>query len=591
MEGRTTPQPGCALSAPPEEPGSSFAVCWRASAPFALLTALVVIFPAPLRSQAAAVLEQRVWQLYDSGHWAEAARLAAGAPNPSPSLLFYEGLSLARLKNFASAGQVLRRGQQLYPSDKRFPIELAGIAYRAQNRGLAKRYLRRALKLDPADGYARGFLATLFLLDENIPAALKYWNPLGRPLLQDVRFEPPPPLDPILRERSFAVSAGQLLTGNRLDATDANLKRLDILSNTRFDLTPLETGDRFNLFIHTMPESGLLRGLLGWLLPSLRELPYQGLTFDFLNIQQQARNFRSLLRWDPNKRRVNLVLSEPWRGNPQTEANLFVDVRDEKWNLLPAVYRGQGAGSLVDLSVRSIAAGGAFTIGLTPRLEWTVGGLLTYRHIGTPIAAPFFSRGWSVELNNRFDYLLWQWPERRMRWNAWGRFNAGHLFTNDPSRLITARGGIQGTWSPQARGDTYRLSEEIQTGREFGNVPLDSLFSLGMERDTDPDLWLRGVVATTNGRKGAAPLGREYWISQTDFIRKILQIPFLRLDAGTFFDAGWVGDPSGTLGSHGVIYDAGVQFKASTAGGVNVTLVYGRDLVNGRGAFYTAVSR
>ena len=555
-----------------------------------LLPALVVISGTPVASQTATVLEQRVRQLYDSGRWADAARLASGAANPSPSLLFYEGLSLARLKNFASAGQALRRGQQLYPSDKRFPIELAGIAYREQNRGLAKRYLRRALKLDPADGYARDFLATLFLLDENIPAALRYWNPLGKPLLQDVSFEPPPPLDPILRERSFAVSAGQLLTGNRLEATDANLNRLDILSSTRFDLTPLETSDRFDLFIRTLPQNELLRGPLGWLLPSLRELPYQGLAFDFLNIQQQARNFRSLLRWDPNKRRVNLVLSEPWRRNPQTEANVFIDARDEKWNLLPAVYRGQGAGSLADLSVRSVAAGAAVAIGLTPRLQWTVGGLLTYRHLGTSIAAPFFSRGWSIELDNRFDYLLWQWPEERVRWNAWGVFNAGRLFTNDSSRLITASGGVQGTWFPQAKGDTYRVSEQIQTGRKFGNIPLDSLFSLGMERDTDPGLWLRGIVATTDGRKGAAPLGREYWISQTDFDRKILQIPFLRLDAGTFFDAGWVGDPSGTLGSRGVIYDAGVQFKASTAGGVNVRLVYGRDL-NGRGAFYTAVSR
>jgi iron complex outermembrane receptor protein len=39
MEVRTTPQPGCALSAPPEEPRRSCIAWWRASAPFALLIA------------------------------------------------------------------------------------------------------------------------------------------------------------------------------------------------------------------------------------------------------------------------------------------------------------------------------------------------------------------------------------------------------------------------------------------------------------------------------------------------------------------------------------------------------------------------
>ena len=36
MEARTTPQPGCALGAPPEQPRSSFVAWWRAAAPFAL---------------------------------------------------------------------------------------------------------------------------------------------------------------------------------------------------------------------------------------------------------------------------------------------------------------------------------------------------------------------------------------------------------------------------------------------------------------------------------------------------------------------------------------------------------------------------
>ncbi len=112
-----------------------------------------------------------------------------------------------------------------------------------------------------------------------------------------------------------------------------------------------------------------------------------------------------------------------------------------------------------------------------------------------------------------------------------------------------------------------------------------------MERDNESGLWLRGISGTYDGRKGSAPLGREYAISQTDFERKLFQIPFIRLEAGPFFDVGSVGDRSRQFGSHGVLYATGIQAQVKTVSGVHVKLVYGRDLIGGRGAFYTAVSR
>jgi hypothetical protein len=319
----------------------------------------------------------------------------------------------------------------------------------------------------------------------------------------------------------------------------------------------------------------------------LRELPYQGLAIDFDDIHRRAVNFDSLWRWDPDKRRMNISLSGPVRANPRHEYRYFLDARDETWNLLPKIY----SGGLNGLVLRRTEAGANYAIGLSPRLQWTLGGVLSYRAYRHAPANVIFQKGWSAELDNRFDYLLWAWPERRVRTDAWASLQTGRYFAGTSSRLVTTRAGVVAKWMPGAKGDTYCFTEQLQAGRTFGAAPLDEFFMLGMERDNESDLWFRGISGARDGRKGSAPMGREYAISQTDFERKLFRIPFLRFDAGPFFDAGWVADPSKQFGSHGVLYAAGLQARLKTISGVQLKLVYGRDLVSGRGAFYTAVSR
>ncbi len=189
------------------------------------------------------------------------------------------------------------------------------------------------------------------------------------------------------------------------------------------------------------------------------------------------------------------------------------------------------------------------------------------------------------------DYLLWAWPDHRIRVDSFASLRTGRFFSQVPSRLITTRAGTRAVWFPQAKGDRYVVTEQLGAGRTFGTVPLDELFILGMERDNERDLWLRGTVGTRDGRKGSAPVGTRYAVSQTDLSRKLFELPFLSGYLGPFFDVGAVGDPSHRFGSRGVLYDTGLQATVKTLGSVKLTLVYGRDIVNGRGVFYTAVSR
>ena len=92
----------------------------------------------------------------------------------------------------------LNQGHRKEPQQARFLIELAGVDYKLKDTRAAKRELRAALKFDPKDKYTLEFLGTLYFLDGNLEAALKYWNAIEKPRLRKVSVAPPPILDPTL---------------------------------------------------------------------------------------------------------------------------------------------------------------------------------------------------------------------------------------------------------------------------------------------------------------------------------------------------------------------------------------------------------
>jgi len=532
-------------------------------------------------------LEARVRALYDEGRWADAAALASSAPAPTASIMLYEGLALARLDQLSRASALFRQASRMFPRDQRFPLESAGIAYREKNFKRAKLLLHRALRLDPKDSYGNDFLATLYLLDGNLRAALQHWNRIHKPFLANVQFQPEPVLSPILRERVFDFSPGQVLTLEQVRMMRANLARLRVLSDVKLDLAP--AGERFDLTVRSAGTSQALRGWPGRFLPMLRSLPYQGIDIDFFNIQRRGINFASLERWDPNKRRLSLDVSGPLRMHPKIEYHYFVDARDEQWNLQGTYHTASP--QLTELGLRRTEAGGYAEIGLSSRLQWTTGVTAAYRQFRHGDHSSYFLNGWTAELRNRLDYLLFDWPDRRASVSSWAALHTGRVLTSLPSRLITMQGGMHATWYPQSAGDRYTVSLSAQSGASYGNLPLDEWFTLGMERDNAFELWFRGMSADRNGRKGAAPMGTQYGLARADVDRKVFEFPFVRLDADSFFDSGKISTPSGLFGSQKWLYASGLEAKVRTAGGVEFRFVYGWNLNSGRGVFYSAVSR
>ncbi len=127
------------------------------------------------------------------------------------------------------------------------------------------------------------------------------------------------------------------------------------------------------------------------------------------------------------------------------------------------------------------------------------------------------------------------------------------------------------------------MRELIRTGKTFGSVPFDELFMLGMERDND--LWMRGNVGKRDGRKGSAPLGRNYFLSNGEIDKHIYQNGFFSVKLSPFLDVGKITDPLPGLGSGEWLWDTGVQAKFRILG-ARVTVIYGKHLRSGHNAFY-----
>src|SRR5260370_1672546 len=140
-----------------------------------------------------------------------------------------------------------------------------------------------------------------------------------------------------------------------------------------------------------------------------------------------------------------------------------------------------------------------------------------------------------------------------------------------------------------ATGDDYELCTRVRAGATLGSVPFDELFQLGVERDND--LWLRGHAGTSDSRKGAAPLGRRYFLTNWEMDKNVYSNGLFTVKLGPFFDTGSIAAASDLFGSQRWLFDTRAQCKVRVLGSITVVLIYGRDLRGGRNVFYGTVVR
>ena len=528
---------------------------------------------------------------FDSERWEEAAKLSQGPESQSAELDFLRGLALARQQQWKESSEAFVTGHLKNPDDPRFLVELAGVAYKQKDFSAAEKNLHGALRLNSQDAYTLDFLGTIYFLQGNLEAAMKYWNAIDKPRLRNVAVQPPPQLEERLLSRAIAFNAPQVLSGDAVLATRERLQNLGIFSPARIELTA--AGEKFDATVHTAERNGWGDSKLEGAIALLSGVPYATVYPEIYNIGHRAMNFTSLLRWDSEKRRAFAAFSMPLFDNPARRLQFYFDARNENWNLSDTFF---GAGPpLGDLNLRRIAGGVELHSVANGRWGWSTGMEVASRSfrnlpaITTTAEKTFFTGGDSFAYWLRADRSLWRVPERRFTLDVSAEGRIGRTFADNLGAFGTTRGSLDAHWLPRATGDDYEMHTRVRAGATLGSVPFDELFQLGVERDND--LWLRGHAGTNGGRKGAAPLGRRYFLANWELDKNVYSNGLLSVKVGPFLDTGNIADSSGLFGSQRWQWDTGAQCKVRMLGSITVELIYGRDLRGRRNIFYATAVR
>jgi hypothetical protein len=555
------------------------------------LVLTLLLFPSgPTLSQAAPSTKDRlseVRQLYEAERWNDVVQAVPESPDVGADLQIYRGLALAQLKRWDEAEKTFKEGLRQYPRDPRFLVELAGIAYREKRFAKAKRYLRRSLAIKSDDDYANDFLASIYLLQDNLEAALKYWNHTEKPKLSDLAFEPRPKLSPLLLDRTFSFSRGSEWSRDQFLTTKALLESLDLFPRTRFDLGAQPDGT-FDLKFYGSEKNGWGADKWDGLLSLLRGLPYQSVYPEFYDTDGRGLNWRSLVRWDDEKRRVSTEIEAPIEENPATRYRAYFQGINE--NLTDTITPN----SVAAVNLEKAVAGAEFQYTLGGRWQWDADAEYSYREFrnlfGIPAnVASAFSNGSAISVRSTIQRSLVRIPEDRFTVDSSAAGEIGTFFGGPLNRYERIQGSLQTHWLPEERGDDFETQVSLRAGRTFGNVPFDEYFMLGFDRDND--LWMRGHPGLRDGEKGDAPLGRNYVLVNAETDKIVYRGTFFTLQAGPFLDSGDIYDPSGSFGSPKWLCDTGIQAKVRILGSFEFVLGYGKNLRSGQTSFFTTVSR
>jgi len=498
---------------------------------------------------------------------------------------FYYGSALAHLGRWREARAAFLEGRRLSPRDERFPIELGGVAFEQKHYAEAAHWLRQGLRLAPHDAYAQNFLATIFFLEGNTEAALKYWNGVSKPQLERVRFGPGLRVDPALLDRAVTFAPSSTLRLPEFLTTRTRVEGLGIFPASNWRLEALENG-KFDMTFQGQERDGWGTSKWETLVSTFRGAFYQTAYPEYFNWGGRATNLSSLVRWDAQKRRLLASLSGPLGQNPKYRYQISFDLRNEDWQLRQS-FKGP-APVLGALNLRRGALFGQITSLNSGRWSWLTGAELSdrdYRNVfvGPSLPPGVLLSGVLLKQHSRLDYQWVRVPEKRFESKASIDSQAGTIWSAPAHSFEKLQGSVSTHWYPQISGDDYALAWKIRSGKTWGMAPFDELFMLGMERDND--LWMRAHVGTRDGMKGSAPLGRDYFLSNWEIDKLIYHNGFFSLKLSPFLDTGKITDPLSGLGSGRWLWDTGVQAKFRVLG-VGVTLVYGKDLRTGHGGFY-----
>lgn len=527
---------------------------------------------------------QLVQNLAAAQQWPEVVRLLAPVHPRNAEQDYYFGLALAHTGPAAEGARALEAGSRLAPRDARFPEELAGVAFQEKNYPRAARLLRRAVKLAPRDEYAGNFLATVYYLEGNIEAAIENWNRVGKPYIAAVSEQPQPQVSPALLDQALAFSPAATLRLPQFYTTNARVSGLGIFPQYHFDLDALADGN-FNVVFRSRELNGF-GGKWEAAVLVLRGLPFQQINPAYYNFRRRAINFDSMFRWDAQKRRVFAHLSGPFQNGARYRWNFAADWRNENWALRNS-FTGP-APVLATLNLRREAGGFDLANYTSGRFIWSLGAELSHRNFrsvapGATVTPQMLASGYELKQSTQAEAALLRVPGHRFTLSGGAESQGARLWSQPRRTFEKLTGELSWRWFPQAQGDDFETTQAVRGGHTFGQPPFDELFILGLDQDNN--LPLRAHIATRDGRKGSAPMGRDYFLENWETDKNLYSNGIVRVQLGPFFDIGHISDPGTAMGSHKWLFDTGLEAKLRVLG-ATVAFIYGKDLRTGNNAFY-----
>jgi tetratricopeptide (TPR) repeat protein len=533
-------------------------------------------------------LSAKIKQLAAAKQWPEIVRQLDATATRDADLEYYYGSALAQVGRVNDARQAFLSGRRLAPNDARFPTELAGLAFQQKNYPVAASWIHRALRIDSQDPYANDFLATVYFLEGNLEAALKYWNRVGKPYIESVEPEPVPRLRPALLDRALTFSPAAVLQLSDLETTRARLEGLEVFPSPRFQLAA-RPDSKFDVTLQLQERNGWGANLWEALISTFSGVAYQTIYPEYDNLGARAINISSLARWDAQKRRLGITLSSPLRQNPKWRSWVGVDLRNENWDIRDS-FTGPSP-TLGALNLRRESASLGITCFQSGRWGWSASGEFSHRHYRNVLPGAVFTpevllAGAQLKQISEVHYKLFVIPERRLALNTSALSQFGRIWSQPTHGFAKLQGSVQLQWFPRSRGDDYLLQSQVRGGGAGGTLPFDELYMLGMERDND--LWMRAHIGTRDGRKGSAPLGRTYFLSNNEIDKNLYANGLITVKISPFLDSGKItGDH---FGSQKWLWDTGAQAKLRVLG-VGVAFIYGKDLRTGNNAYYFTTGR
>ena len=247
---------------------------------------------------------------FEQRDWAGAVLLASPMTGRSADEDFELGIALARMQQWPQARAALMEGERACPLQKRFDIELAGIAFERKLYPEAAAWVGRRVEAGRERRISNDFAGTVYLLMGNINAALKYWNRIGKPYVNAIEFDPQLRVQRLVLRPCFAFSPAAVLAEREFGSTEARVNGLGIFARHKLTLETRQDG-KFDAKFEAAERDGFGSSWAAG--PGIRRLaaqPTRNLTAIqlLLNIGGSAMNFESLFRFDAQKRRFGSPL-------------------------------------------------------------------------------------------------------------------------------------------------------------------------------------------------------------------------------------------------------------------------------------------